>query len=97
MMCPLGAALFFVGVEQFADTHRLIVGCALGFSAGVFLCISLSDLLPEVQFHSHDRFKLSAALLLGVALAYGISFLEPEHAHGNPEAGHDPAHHRIIH
>ena len=88
MMCPLGAALFFVGVEQFADAHRLVVGCALGFSAGVFLCISLSDLLPEVQFHSHDRFKLSAALLLGVALAYGIGFLEPEHAHGEPEAGH---------
>jgi zinc and cadmium transporter len=58
------------------------MGMALGFSAGAFLCISLSDLLPEVQFHHHDRGKLSASLLLGVALAYGIGLFEGEHAHG---------------
>ena len=57
-----------------------IVGCALAFSAGVFICISLSDLLPELEFHAHDRFKLSLALLLGVAAAWGIGYLEPEEA-----------------
>ena len=51
------------------------------FSAGVFVCISLGDLLPELEFHSHDRVKLSAMLLIGVALAYGIGLLEPKHAH----------------
>jgi hypothetical protein len=30
----------------------------------------LADLLPEVQFHRHDRLILSAALLGGVFLAY---------------------------
>jgi zinc and cadmium transporter len=39
----------------------------------MFLCISLCDLLPELQFHGHDRFKLTMALLLGLALAWGIS------------------------
>lgn len=81
LMCPFGAVLFLTGIRQFADFQHVIVGCALAFSAGVFMCISMSDLLPEVEFHSHDRGKLSLALLLGVALAYGIGFLEPEDAH----------------
>ena len=44
--------------------------------AGTFLCISLSDLLPELQFHQHDRVKLTIALLLGLTLAWGVSRLE---------------------
>ena len=40
------------------------------------MCIALSDLLPELQFHQHDRLKLSVALLLGVALAWGVTRLE---------------------
>ena len=54
---------------------------ALAFSAGVFLCISLADLLPEMEFHSHHRLRLTAALLLGIALAWAIQFLEPAHLH----------------
>ncbi|ARN76087.1 ZIP family metal transporter [Oceanicoccus sagamiensis] len=81
VMCPLGALLFFVGVEQFDTDTSMIVGVALAFSAGVFICISLSDLLPEVQFHSHDRAKLTIALLIGIITAYGIGLLEPGHAH----------------
>jgi zinc and cadmium transporter len=89
LMCPLGAAIFLLSVNRFANQQAAIVGGALGFSAGVFLCISLSDLLPELQFHSHDRFKLSVALLLGVALAYGVGLLEPEHLHeGDSHEGH---------
>jgi zinc and cadmium transporter len=67
---PIGALLFAVGLEDFG-------GAALGFSAGMFLCIALADLLPEIQFHQHDRVKLTAALLLGVALAYAIGALHP--------------------
>jgi zinc and cadmium transporter len=73
LTCPLGAALFYVGA---AAGSGAVLGPALAFAAGAFLCISLSDLLPEVQFHRHDRLKLSAALLLGVALAYTVTFLE---------------------
>jgi zinc and cadmium transporter len=50
---------------------------ALAFSAGTFLCIALSDLLPELQFHSHDRLKLSLALLAGMALMGVTAFLSP--------------------
>ena len=49
---------------------------------------SLADLLPEVTFHSHDRVWLTAALFLGVALAWGIGFLEPMHAHEEHQHEH---------
>lgn len=84
-MCPLGAALFFLGVQRFVDQQATVVGCTLAFSAGVFICIALSDLLPEMEFHSHHRVRLSFMLLLGIALAWGIRFLEPEHAHSHGE------------
>jgi hypothetical protein len=48
----------------------------LAFSAGTFLCISLSDLLPELQFHQHDRVKLSLALVAGLGIAYAAGKLE---------------------
>ena len=83
LMCPIGAFLFFFGIQRFAAGQETIVSGALAMSAGVFICISLSDLLPEVQFHSHDRLKLSAALLLGIVTAWGIGFLEPAHTHGH--------------
>jgi zinc and cadmium transporter len=83
LMCPLGAVLFvFFAKTVVADDLGNWLGMGLGLSAGAFLCISLSDLLPELQFHHHDRGKLSAALLLGVALAYAIGFIEEPHTHG---------------
>lgn len=82
LMCPLGAALFLFGVDRFPGLQADLAGTAMAFSAGVFLCISLSDLLPEMEFHSHDRLRLSVALLLGITVAWGIGFLEPDHIHG---------------
>jgi zinc and cadmium transporter len=82
-MCPLGAVSFvFLASTAVANNLGNLLGMGLGLSAGAFLCISLSDLLPELQFHRHDRGKLSSALLLGVALAYAIGFLEDPHTHG---------------
>ena len=86
LMCPVGAAAFAFGLSQFAGQQSDLLGMVVGFSAGTFLCISLSDLLPEVQFHRHDRMKLSAALLAGVIAAYCIGMLEPAHSHGMPKA-----------
>lgn len=94
LMCPLGAAIFYLGTQSGGVTREVVVAAALAMSAGVFICISLSDLLPEVQFHSHDRLWLSAALLLGVAVAWLIGFVEPEHTHNhsNPAAVQDHRH-----
>ncbi len=82
LMCPLGAVLLMVGLQAVSAQEQVVASAALAFSAGVFVSIALSDLLPEVQFHSHDRIKLSVALLLGALVAWAIGFAEPEHAHG---------------
>lgn len=81
LMCPLGAMLFVVLVPANGLGQERWIGAALALAAGIFLCISLSDLLPEVQFHRHDRLKLSAALILGVLCAYLIGYFEPSHDH----------------
>src|SRR5207237_706072 len=60
---PVGVLLFHFGASQSSINGQLFLGSALAFAAGTFLCIATSDLLPELQFHSHDRGKLSLALL----------------------------------
>ena len=85
LMCPLGALLFYFGIDVLVDTRNHVVAAALAFSAGAFICIALSDLLPEVHFHSHDRGKLTLVFLLGIALAYAIGAVEPAAIH---QGGH---------
>jgi len=73
---PVGAALSYLGASYLANGNVPVLGYALAFCAGSFLCIASSDLLPELQFHSHDRFKLSFMLLAGLAVAVLIGQLE---------------------
>jgi zinc and cadmium transporter len=83
---PVGVGLFFLGATRFAGSNAVFLGCALAFCAGTFLCIASSDLLPELQFHSHDRLKLSLALLAGIAAAVLIGkFQAKDHEHAAPE------------
>lgn len=85
---PLGVVLFYFGASHFADSNAIFLGCSLAFCSGTFLCIACSDLLPELQFHSHDRLKLSAALLAGLSVAVLIGVIEAGHEHGS---GAEPA------
>ena len=85
LACPIGALLFYFGASQFSS-QQAILGWGLAISGGFFICISLSDLLPEVAFHDHDRVRLTGALLLGVVLAVAIENL-PGHSHDHQ---HDP-------
>lgn len=89
---PVGALIFQLGLMGDPQGNTTWIGAVLALSAGTFLCISTSDLLPELQFHTHDRFRLSAALLLGLALSWSIVFLE-EHGHDHQVPhGHPPGH-----
>ncbi|MCM2374846.1 ZIP family metal transporter [Aporhodopirellula aestuarii] len=88
LACPLGALLMYFGATHWTEGTE-VLGWGLAVSAGFFICIALADLLPEVAFHDHDRGKLTAALLLGVAIAVGIENL-PGHKH-NSHDGHDHA------
>ncbi|MFO0953275.1 MAG: ZIP family metal transporter [Isosphaeraceae bacterium] len=77
LMIPAGVVLFLMTADSIGhDASTRLTAGALAFSAGTFLCIALSDLLPELQFHSHDRVKLSAALIAGVALMGAASLWE---------------------
>ena len=77
-MIPAGVALFCVGTRGVLPiSPGSWTAAALAFSAGTFLCIALSDLLPELQFHSHDRLQLSVALLAGFALMAVTAIAEP--------------------
>jgi zinc and cadmium transporter len=77
LMIPLGVLLFTLHLGQLtARSAETWTAIALSFSAGTFLCIALSDLLPELQFHSHDRVPLTLALAAGFLLMAGASVFE---------------------
>lgn len=98
-LVPVGA-IGFQYFEASLDDATAYVGYTLAFSAGTFLAIALTDLLPELHFHSHDRNKLSLALLSGMGIMYLTSLIghgDNGHNHGatSPavqEADHDHTH-----
>ena len=68
--------------ESVIPRRRLI---GIGFGLGVHTVtegVALSDLLPEIHFHSHDRGKLILALVVGIGLAYALRLVEAAAAHG---------------
>jgi len=87
LVCPLGALLFYFYATQLGGNGEMVIASALAFSAGAFVCIALSDLLPEVQFHSHDRVKLTAVFLLGITLAYLMASSAGDHTHAVAAVG----------
>jgi zinc and cadmium transporter len=98
---PVGVVLFMLTRGPLGGEASGFTAYALAFSAGTFLCIALSDLLPELHFHAHDRGKLSVALLLGVGIAWGVAMAEHSmhdhdhghgHGHGAPQDHADHPH-----
>jgi zinc and cadmium transporter len=87
---PIGAAAFLVSLPFARGREDAVLGIALALAAGAFICIAAADLLPEVQFHSHDRVLLTTALVMGLAIAWGMTMLERS-SHGHASHGHGPA------
>lgn len=93
LLAPLGVALFYFGINQNGSASGEWLGGMMAFAAGACLCIAASDLLPELQFHTHDRIKLSAALLLGLGLAWALVFIEEQgHDLSEPNGHNHPGH-----
>ena len=78
LMVPAGAAIFLVVDRMVAA--RSFTAVALAASAGSFLQLSLSDILPDLHRRGGDRWKISLALLLGLAAMWALRSLG--HAHG---------------
>lgn len=69
---PLGVLTAFWVVPA---SNPSMVGLALGFSAGTFLHISFSDLLPEVHRHSHLKNRCFLFFILGLGFMFFLSKL----------------------
>lgn len=69
LMVPLGG-LFVYWLVGPADTA--VTGRALAFSAGTFLHISISDLLPEIHKYSERKYSLFIGFFLGLFLMYWV-------------------------
>jgi len=95
---PLGMLLFYLSASHVAHMDPEFIGAALAFCAGTFLCISCADLLPELQFHSHDRLKLSLALAagLGIAILIGMAEGASEHEEHGATSGATPQEVRLV-
>lgn len=84
LICPVVAVVSYLGAGMLGPiAEGPLIGRALAFAVGAFLCISLSDLLPEIHFHRHDRGKLLVALTAGIGLAYGLYLVEAMAIHGH--------------
>lgn len=90
LVIPVGVGIFLLGSRLFGEGEAF-TSLALAFSAGVFICIAASDVLPELQFHRHDRFAMTAMLVLGLAIAWVSGLAEASgHAHhGHGHGAHD--------
>ena len=76
LMVPVGVLLYFAVGSAFALEH--VAPKALAFSAGTFLYIAVSDLLPHINRHGHrggPRHVL--ALCAGLGVMFGLSFVGP--------------------
>ena len=68
LVVPVGVAGFYLlqALLPATEARGWLAGVVLAVSAGAFLVIALADLLPELQFHGHNRVWLSVLLIAGV-------------------------------
>ena len=73
-MVPIGAGLYLLlrGMLRAENFTPL----ALAASSGTFLHLALSDILPDVHRRGGSKLKLTGALLLGIALMWGLRFID---------------------
>lgn len=76
LACPLGSFVAYWGIGLLGPEEGAVIGRALALASGALICVALSDLLPEIQFHRHDRLPLTIMLLLGILVAYGLHLVE---------------------
>jgi zinc and cadmium transporter len=73
LMVPVGAGLYIL-VRELVHVDRF-TAVALAASAGTFLHLSLSDILPDLHRRGASRWRLSASLVVGVAVMGALTLL----------------------
>jgi zinc and cadmium transporter len=87
LVVPIGAISFLASLSLFGGERDAAIGVALALAGGAFVCIAAADLLPEVQFHTHDKVLLTTVLAIGLALAWGMAIIERS-THDHTPHGH---------
>jgi zinc and cadmium transporter len=77
LMVPVGAGLFVL-LRETVHAERF-TSLALAVSAGTFLHLSLSDILPDLHRRGASKWRLSAAMVTGVVLMGALTFLRHGH------------------
>ncbi|ABC83558.1 ZIP family metal transporter [Anaeromyxobacter dehalogenans] len=77
LMVPVGAGIYLV-LRELVRVETF-TAAALAASAGTFLHLSLSDILPDLHRRGGSKWVLSGALLAGLAVMWGLRALN--HAH----------------
>ncbi len=73
VIVPVGAGVYVL-VRQLVHVERF-TAIALAASAGTFLHLSLSDILPDLHRRGASRWRLSVALVAGVAMMAALTLL----------------------
>jgi zinc and cadmium transporter len=76
-MVPVGALIYLL-LRNLVHT-QLFTAYALAASAGTFLHLALSDILPDLHRRQGSKFRLSGALMVGLAAMWSLTLLG--HAH----------------
>jgi len=79
LMLPVGV-LLYVLLQHFVHAERF-TGLALAVSAGTFLHLSVSDILPDLHRRGGSKWRISGAVLAGLALMAALGFLRYGHGH----------------
>jgi zinc and cadmium transporter len=77
LMVPLGAGLYLV-MRELVKVETF-TAYALAASAGTFLHLSFSDILPDLHRRGGSKWRLSGALLVGLGLMWALRLVR--HAH----------------
>jgi zinc and cadmium transporter len=85
LMVPLGAGVYVV-LRDAVHVERF-TALALAASAGTFLHLSLSDILPDLHRRGATRWRLSAALVAGVAVMAALTLLRHDPERQETRAG----------
>jgi zinc and cadmium transporter len=73
LMVPVGAGIYVLLRESIPVAR--FGPLALAASAGTFLHLSLSDILPDLHRRGASRWRLSAAMVGGIAIMGALSLL----------------------
>jgi zinc and cadmium transporter len=77
LMVPFGAVLY-LGLRHVVSTSTF-TAYALAASAGTFLHLALSDILPDLHRRQGSKLRLSGALVVGLATMWSLTLLGGAH------------------